>query len=61
MLQEISIHPQCINDMSFFLAEDKPFHTNEFYEIVRNVGGDFVEQVFVSQCAIVLYFKVINS
>lgn len=32
--------------MSFFLNENKKFHNNDFYDIVRNVGADYVEQVF---------------
>lgn len=38
-----SIYPQCINDMSFWIPLG--FSSNDFYDIVRSVGGDLVEQV----------------
>ena len=45
----ISSYPQCINDMSFWLPSetgaDSSFSPNDFYDIVRSVGGDIVEQV----------------
>lgn len=40
----ISQYPQCINDMSFWLPEHS-LDPTDFYEIVRNVGGNIVEQV----------------
>merc|ERR1712226_848705 len=33
------------NDISFWLKPAKDFHENDFYDIVRNVGGDLVENV----------------
>ncbi|XP_056011795.1 phenylalanine--tRNA ligase, mitochondrial-like isoform X2 [Ostrea edulis] len=33
----------CINDVSFWVPEN--FSENDFYDIVRNVGGDLVESV----------------
>jgi len=33
------------NDISFWLSPTKDFHENDFYDIVRNVGGDLVENV----------------
>lgn len=44
----VSQYPQCANDLSFWLPEDLPleaFEVNDFYELVRNIGGDVVEQV----------------
>lgn len=44
----VSQYPQCANDLSFFLPEDLPleaFEINDFYELVRNIGDDIVEQV----------------
>ncbi|KAE9538556.1 hypothetical protein AGLY_005655 [Aphis glycines] len=41
----ISIYPQCINDISFWLPKEKPFCPNDFYELVGNYGGQLVEQV----------------
>ncbi|XP_060849775.1 phenylalanine--tRNA ligase, mitochondrial [Rhopalosiphum padi] len=41
----ISIYPQCINDISFWLPKDKPFCSNDFYELVGNYGGQLIEQV----------------
>ena len=42
-LQPFSKHPQCINDLSFWITES--FHENDFYDIVRSIGGDLVENV----------------
>lgn len=41
----ISSYPQCISDMSFWLPSDGAYSSNDFYDIVRSVGGDLVEQV----------------
>ncbi|EAA00318.3 AGAP012096-PA [Anopheles gambiae str. PEST] len=44
----ISSYPQCSNDLSFWLPEGMPadqFALNDFYDIVRSVGGDIIEQV----------------
>ncbi|XP_025115953.1 phenylalanine--tRNA ligase, mitochondrial-like isoform X1 [Pomacea canaliculata] len=45
----ISVYPQCINDISFWLpaSTDTAFCVNDFYELVRNIGGDLVEQVYL--------------
>ena len=38
--------PQCINDISFWLPKDaEDFSPNDFFDLVREVGGDSVEQV----------------
>lgn len=39
----VSQFPQCTNDISFWIPEK--FEKNDFYELVRNCGGDLVEQV----------------
>lgn len=44
----ISAFPQCANDLSFWLPEKLPidaFSANDFYDLVRDIGGDIVEQV----------------
>lgn len=43
----ISQYPQCINDISFWLPNDIdcPYSSNDFYDLVRTIGGDMVEQV----------------
>lgn len=44
----VSVYPQCKNDLSFWLPENQDidsFSANDFYDIVRNVGGDIVEQI----------------
>lgn len=41
----VSIYPQCINDISFWLPQEKPFCSNDFYEVAREYGGQLVEQV----------------
>jgi len=47
--KETSRFPQCINDISFWLPNDKEkvelFSPNDFYDLVRDIGGDLVEQV----------------
>ena len=46
LVKAISQFPQCINDISFWLPSDNTcVNSNDFYEIVRDVGGDVVEQV----------------
>ncbi|XP_055347037.1 phenylalanine--tRNA ligase, mitochondrial-like [Paramacrobiotus metropolitanus] len=39
----ISVFPQCINDIAFWIGDK--FEKNDFYELVRNLGGELVEQV----------------
>lgn len=39
----ISKHPPAINDMSFWIPDS--FEENNFYDLVRSVGGDLVENV----------------
>ena len=43
----VSKCPPCINDVSFWLPEDRheDFSENDFYDLVRSIGGDLVEQV----------------
>ena len=44
----VSQYPQCSNDLSFWLPSDLPmeaFSANDFYDLVRDIGGDIVEQV----------------
>lgn len=41
----VSQYPQCSNDISFWLPQDKEFASNDFYDLVRSVGGNIVEQV----------------
>ena len=38
-----SKYPACSKDMSFWLSKD--YCQNDFYEIVRNAGGDMIEKV----------------
>lgn len=43
----VSQYPQCFNDLSFFLPSDLPmeaFSFNDLYDLVRNIGGETVEQ-----------------
>ena len=42
--KEVSKHPSCTNDVSFWLP-DETFSENDFYDLVRSIGGDLVEQV----------------
>ena len=44
----ISKHPQCVNDISFWLPLPQNgylFSKNDFYDLIRSVGGDLIEQV----------------
>lgn len=44
----VSQYPQCTNDLSFWLPDDlsiDAFSVNDFYDMVRDLGGDIVEQV----------------
>lgn len=48
----ISQYPQCSNDLSFWLptgieVDEGGFVANDFYDLVRSVAGDMVEQVMV--------------
>lgn len=42
----ISVHPQCNNDISFWLPSNGvEYASNDFYDLVRSLGGDVIEQV----------------
>lgn len=44
----LSQFPQCTNDLAFWLPAElsmEEFFLNDFYDLVRNIGGDIVEQV----------------
>lgn len=43
--QSYSKFPVCWKDVSFWLPTDRNFHSNDVYEVIRNVAGDLVEQV----------------
>lgn len=46
--QPVSSYPQCTNDMSFWLPSNltlETFTNNDFYDLVRDIGGDIIEQV----------------
>lgn len=40
-----SRYPPCYKDMSFWIPQTTAFHENDFYEVVRDVAGDLVENV----------------
>ena len=44
MFQPVSQYPQCSNDLSVWLPESG-YSAADFYDLVRSVGGDMVEQV----------------
>lgn len=49
-LQEVSVQPQCILDLCFWLPEDDTsYQSGDFYELCRNIGGDIVEQVGIER------------
>ncbi|XP_023937410.2 probable phenylalanine--tRNA ligase, mitochondrial [Bicyclus anynana] len=44
----VSIYPHCTNDLSFWLPPTltiDTFMSNDFYDLVRDIGGDVIEQV----------------
>eukprot|EP00064_Thunnus_orientalis_P025143 superscaffoldBa00012004_g25473 len=42
----LSKYPPLLNDISFWLPESREsFTENDFYELVRSIGGDLVEKV----------------
>lgn len=41
----ISHYPQCSNDISFWLPPEGTVFNSDFCDLVRNIGGDIVEQV----------------
>ncbi|XP_003706207.2 phenylalanyl-tRNA synthetase, mitochondrial [Megachile rotundata] len=45
--QPVSIYPQCKNDISFWLPQDQTYSSKDFYDLVRNIGGDRIEQVIL--------------
>jgi phenylalanyl-tRNA synthetase alpha chain len=43
----VSQFPQCTNDLSFWLPSElslETFSVNDFYDLVRDIGGDVIEQ-----------------
>ncbi|KAL0119719.1 hypothetical protein PUN28_007868 [Cardiocondyla obscurior] len=43
----ISIYSPCPCDISFWLPEDGSYSSHDFYDIVREIGGDFIEQILL--------------
>ncbi|XP_054003702.1 probable phenylalanine--tRNA ligase, mitochondrial [Hylaeus anthracinus] len=43
----VSIYPQCKNDISFWIPEGVSYSSNDFYDLVRNIGGDRIEQIIL--------------
>ncbi|KAK4304411.1 hypothetical protein Pmani_023637 [Petrolisthes manimaculis] len=43
----VSKHTPCINDISFWLPSDSSYEAADFYDIVRSIGGNLVEQVYL--------------
>lgn len=46
--KSVSLYPQCSNDLSLWLAEGElstAYSMNDFYDVIRDIGGDVVEQV----------------
>ncbi|CAD5123512.1 DgyrCDS11852 [Dimorphilus gyrociliatus] len=41
----VSVYPASDKDMSMWLSQEKSHHPNDFYDIVRSVGGDVIERV----------------
>ena len=45
-----SKYPSCYKDIAFWLPNDKDYVENDFFELVRSVGGDLVEKVELMDC-----------
>ena len=48
MYKPVSVYPQCTNDLSFWLPPTvtiDTFMNNDFYDLVRDIGEDIIEQV----------------
>ena len=43
----ISIYPQCVNDISMWMGETV-IDPADFYDLVRTIGGDLIEQVMLT-------------
>ncbi len=43
--QPVSAQPPCTNDISFWIEDQDSYCSNDFYDLVRTLGGDMVEQV----------------
>jgi phenylalanyl-tRNA synthetase alpha chain len=41
----VSQQPPCRNDISFWIKDTERYNSNDFYDLVRSIGGDTVEQV----------------
>jgi len=40
-----SKYPPCYKDVSFWTSVHEPLHENDFFDLVRDVAGDVVEDV----------------
>jgi phenylalanyl-tRNA synthetase alpha chain len=40
-----SKYPPCFKDVSFWVAQEETLHENDFFDMVRDVAGDTVENV----------------
>lgn len=43
----ISVYPQCVNDLSMWMGE-KEIEPSDLFDLVRTIGGDLVEQVYLT-------------
>ena len=47
--KEVSKHPACINDISFWLPKnsEESYSENDFYDLVRSLGGTVISKAMV--------------
>lgn len=45
LFQAVSVYPQCINDISFWIPPQ--YTPSDFYDLVRELGGELIEQVML--------------
>ena len=45
VFKPFSKYPSCYKDISFWLPQNTDFIENDFFELVRSIGGDLVERV----------------
>uniref|UniRef100_A0A8D0L5A8 FDX-ACB domain-containing protein n=1 Tax=Sphenodon punctatus TaxID=8508 RepID=A0A8D0L5A8_SPHPU len=55
LFQPLSKYPPVINDISFWIPVEK-YIENDFYDLVRSIGGDLVEKV-----ALILIYSVLKT
>lgn len=51
-----SIFPQSWRDVSFWIKENSNFHPNDFYQLVREIGCDLIQDVSLVRFPFIIHF-----